>query len=75
MGKREVPQALRQKERRAGDSSAVDTRAKLKAARATNALGRLVRMFPTGGQTNDYIGARMLVGDLLAAQMLLADSG
>ena len=32
-------------------------------------------MYLSGGQTSDYIGARVLVGTLPAAQVLLADRG
>ena len=41
----------------------------------TDALGRPIRMFLSGGQTSDYTGARALVGSLPKAQTLLADRG
>ncbi len=41
----------------------------------TDAVGRPIRMFLSGGQTSDYIGARALVGGLPKAETLLADRG
>jgi putative transposase len=41
----------------------------------TDPAGRPVRMFLSGGQTSDHIGARVLVGDLPDADVLLADRG
>ena len=41
----------------------------------TDALGRPVRLFLTGGNVSDYIGARALLSSLPDADWLLADRG
>ena len=41
----------------------------------TDALGRPIRMFLSGGHTSDYIGARALLHGLPQAGTLLADRG
>jgi transposase len=41
----------------------------------TDAAGRPIRMFLSGGQTSDYVGARALIGELPDADVLLADRG
>ena len=40
-----------------------------------DAAGRPIRMFLSGGQTSDYVGARALIGELPDADVLLADRG
>ena len=41
----------------------------------TDAAGRPIRTYLSGGQTSDHNGARTPVGTLPAAQLLLADRG
>ena len=41
----------------------------------TDAAGRPIRMFLSGGQTSDYVWARALIGELPDADVLLADRG
>jgi hypothetical protein len=41
----------------------------------TDALGRPIQMFLSGGQTSDYIGARVMLSGSPKAETLLADRG